>query len=391
MQVQYTWLRLGTLGCRTPIATVPLVITLLCTFSWTLAAWRFYWFFGRALTLMSLFLICMLRRGAGPGAAHKGIASYAAPAGSSAAPCDGCASGCLGVTRRPEKCIGFPELLADTCPEFPCVLPARDTPNMGERNLSLSPPALKRRPRPYWVFVASGTHFAPLWRRQWPRARRRAASRCARPPRLRRRALRRRPSRRSSSATTCPVSGAPAMRGAGMNSPACPWRLSTGQPQQHQRRVLSCSSLRRAGEFEKHQHCWMGWPDSPYLWRENAKPAQEQYAAVAKAISQFEPLIMLTNPEVCAHMRTRTCSKSSLSGMTRKAGSDQRWRNYTSDGEESGLCRCAVGGGGEGRAGGCAQRDGGAGAHQRRLGARLGALGAAPLLPGSVPGSAVVA
>ena len=44
----------------------------------------------------------------------------------------------------------------------------------------------------------------------------------------------------------------------------------------------------------------MGWPDSPYLWRENAKPAQEQYAAVAKAISQFEPLIMLTNPEVRA-------------------------------------------------------------------------------------------
>ena len=62
--------------------------------------------------------------------------------------------------------------------------------------------------------------------------------------------------------------------------------------------------ITHAGEFEKHQHCWMGWPDSPYLWRENAKPAQEQYAAVAKAISQFEPLIMLTNPEVrpaCLH------------------------------------------------------------------------------------------
>ncbi len=44
----------------------------------------------------------------------------------------------------------------------------------------------------------------------------------------------------------------------------------------------------------------MGWPDSPYLWRENAKPAQEQYAAVAKAISQFEPLTMLANPEVCS-------------------------------------------------------------------------------------------
>ena len=42
----------------------------------------------------------------------------------------------------------------------------------------------------------------------------------------------------------------------------------------------------------------MGWPHSPYLWRENAKPAQEQYTAVAKQISEFEPLIMLTSPEV---------------------------------------------------------------------------------------------
>lgn len=51
----------------------------------------------------------------------------------------------------------------------------------------------------------------------------------------------------------------------------------------------------------------MGWPDSPYLWRENAGPAQEQYAAIAKAISQFEPLTMFANPEVCP------CFKRSLS------------------------------------------------------------------------------
>ncbi len=39
----------------------------------------------------------------------------------------------------------------------------------------------------------------------------------------------------------------------------------------------------------------MGWPDSGYLWRDGAKPAQEQYAAVAKAISEFEPLTMFAN------------------------------------------------------------------------------------------------
>ena len=42
----------------------------------------------------------------------------------------------------------------------------------------------------------------------------------------------------------------------------------------------------------------MGWPYDGGLWRDNAKPAQEQYAAVAKAISEFEPLIMLADPEV---------------------------------------------------------------------------------------------
>lgn len=42
----------------------------------------------------------------------------------------------------------------------------------------------------------------------------------------------------------------------------------------------------------------MGWPDSGMLWREDARPAQKQYADVAKAISQFEPVVMMANPEV---------------------------------------------------------------------------------------------
>ena len=51
-----------------------------------------------------------------------------------------------------------------------------------------------------------------------------------------------------------------------------------------------------SGEFEKHAGCWMGWPYDGNLWRENAKPAQAQYAAIAKAISQFEPLTMFAHP-----------------------------------------------------------------------------------------------
>jgi agmatine deiminase len=57
------------------------------------------------------------------------------------------------------------------------------------------------------------------------------------------------------------------------------------------------------GEFEKHAGCWMGWPYDKYLWREDALPAKRQYAAVAKTISQFEPVTMWTDPSVVDEAR----------------------------------------------------------------------------------------
>lgn len=63
-------------------------------------------------------------------------------------------------------------------------------------------------------------------------------------------------------------------------------------------------ALHLQGEFEPHVGCWMGWPYSPYLWRENAKPAQQQYAAIAKAISEFEPVWMFADPSVRVMTRT---------------------------------------------------------------------------------------
>ncbi len=63
---------------------------------------------------------------------------------------------------------------------------------------------------------------------------------------------------------------------------------------------LQCAEIvALVGEFEPHANAWMGWPDSGMLWREDAKPAQKQYADVAKAISEFEPVVMMANPEVC--------------------------------------------------------------------------------------------
>jgi agmatine deiminase len=45
-------------------------------------------------------------------------------------------------------------------------------------------------------------------------------------------------------------------------------------------------------EFEPHAGSWMLWPERPDNWRNDAKPAQSTFAAVASAISQFEPVTM---------------------------------------------------------------------------------------------------
>jgi len=45
-------------------------------------------------------------------------------------------------------------------------------------------------------------------------------------------------------------------------------------------------------EFGPHAGSWMLWPERPDNWRQGGKPAQKAFAAVAAAISQFEPLTM---------------------------------------------------------------------------------------------------
>ena len=43
-------------------------------------------------------------------------------------------------------------------------------------------------------------------------------------------------------------------------------------------------------EFEPHRGCWMLWPTRPDNWREQARPAQRAFAAVAHSIARFEPV-----------------------------------------------------------------------------------------------------
>ena len=53
--------------------------------------------------------------------------------------------------------------------------------------------------------------------------------------------------------------------------------------------------FRMPGEFEPHSKTWMLWPERRDTWRENAKPAQEAFGEVARAISQFEPVTIGVN------------------------------------------------------------------------------------------------
>lgn len=48
-------------------------------------------------------------------------------------------------------------------------------------------------------------------------------------------------------------------------------------------------------EFAPQTRVWMGWPHRTDTWAHGAKPAQEQYAAIARAIAEFTPVTMCVN------------------------------------------------------------------------------------------------
>jgi agmatine deiminase len=50
--------------------------------------------------------------------------------------------------------------------------------------------------------------------------------------------------------------------------------------------------FRMPAEWEPHAGTWMLWPERPDNWRENGRPAQRAFAAVASAIARSEPVTM---------------------------------------------------------------------------------------------------
>lgn len=63
--------------------------------------------------------------------------------------------------------------------------------------------------------------------------------------------------------------------------------------------------FRMPAEFEPQDKIWMIWPERTDNWRDGAKPAQQAYAIVAKAISAFEPVNMLVSSAQYANCRNQ--------------------------------------------------------------------------------------
>lgn len=73
------------------------------------------------------------------------------------------------------------------------------------------------------------------------------------------------------------------------NTPICPVRIPVRTP--------SCDGLHMPAEWEEHEATWMTWPCNPSVWRGMKRP-RKAYAEVAKAIARFEPVYMMTRPDM---------------------------------------------------------------------------------------------
>ena len=87
------------------------------------------------------------------------------------------------------------------------------------------------------------------------------------------------------------------------------------------RSTPAADGFRMPAEFEPHAGCWMLWPERADNWRARARPAQHAFAAVAAAISRFEPVT------VGASTRQFTRARTQLPARVRviELSSDDAW------------------------------------------------------------------
>jgi agmatine deiminase len=59
-------------------------------------------------------------------------------------------------------------------------------------------------------------------------------------------------------------------------------------------------------EFDVHQATWMSWPTHRSLWNGYLDAARDEWAATARAVAAFEPVVMVCNPGDSADVRSRS-------------------------------------------------------------------------------------
>jgi agmatine deiminase len=60
-----------------------------------------------------------------------------------------------------------------------------------------------------------------------------------------------------------------------------------------------------APDWANHARCWMAWPCLAERWGDHLEGAQDAFSDVAAAVSQFEPVTMITRPEHVAEVSLR--------------------------------------------------------------------------------------
>jgi agmatine deiminase len=57
------------------------------------------------------------------------------------------------------------------------------------------------------------------------------------------------------------------------------------------------SGYRMPAEWQPHERCWMAWPCNPAIWPNGMDSARRNFAAVVRAILEFEPVTLLVRPQ----------------------------------------------------------------------------------------------
>ena len=76
--------------------------------------------------------------------------------------------------------------------------------------------------------------------------------------------------------------------------------------------MSSSNDVRMPAEWEPHRGCFMAWPRNGEAWGRTLEEVRRDYAAVAQAISRFEPVIMIVDPEQQAEARRQLSAEIEL-------------------------------------------------------------------------------